>query len=360
MKNDSLTNHSSFILRARLIPKLVIVQYTYLNLAVGVDECLPANWDLRISEIHKKIPPRVTFTCSIDAVVFPWSSNRLYNGPGVCYDGFWTLTRRVVAYRCSSIWDICTAPLCIRIPAPNLDGLTPAFECIINGRAVIKVRPPITTNGDSGKCYGATVVKWSLVSLPTAVNRVLSPLVGRKVYRDTWGRGGVVDRLIASHLGELGSIQGGAAPGPSHLVIVPRDAAGRRVFSGISRHPPPPHSGAAPYSPHFTLIGSQGTDVTSRPNLSTLLGIHHECIPPRRTGFNPWPCNSRIFACVNRSGRYRWSAGFLGDLPFRPPFHSSAAPFSLQSPSSALKTSLLGAAKSLHSLTRHDCDREYI
>ncbi|KAJ8869924.1 hypothetical protein PR048_028935 [Dryococelus australis] len=32
-------------------------------------------------------------------------------------------------------------------------------------------------------------------------------------------------------------------------------AAGRRVFSGISRSPPPLHSGAATYSPHFTLVG---------------------------------------------------------------------------------------------------------
>ncbi|KAJ8869916.1 hypothetical protein PR048_028925 [Dryococelus australis] len=41
------------------------------------------------------------------------------------------------------------------------------------------------------------------------------------------------------------------------------DAAGRRVFSGTFRFPPPLHSGAAPYSPRFTLIGSQDLDVTS-------------------------------------------------------------------------------------------------
>ncbi|KAJ8868624.1 hypothetical protein PR048_030163, partial [Dryococelus australis] len=61
---------------------------------------------------------------------------------------------------------------------------------------------------------------------------------------------------------------------------------------------------------------------------------------------------SRILACGDRDGRYRWSACFLGDLPFLPPFHSGAAPFSRQSPSSALKTSLLRAAQ-MHSLTRH-------
>ncbi|KAJ8889776.1 hypothetical protein PR048_009279 [Dryococelus australis] len=42
----------------------------------------------------------------------------------------------------------------------------------------------------------------------------------------------------------------------------------------------------------------------------------------------------------NRAGRCRWSADFLGDLPIPPPFHSGAAPYSAQSPSSTLKTSL--------------------
>ncbi|KAJ8877498.1 hypothetical protein PR048_021953 [Dryococelus australis] len=35
-----------------------------------------------------------------------------------------------------------------------------------------------------------------------------------------------------------------------------------------------------------------------------------------------------IFACGNRAGRCRWSAGFLGDLPFPPPLHSGAAAYS--------------------------------
>ncbi|KAJ8895428.1 hypothetical protein PR048_000760 [Dryococelus australis] len=50
----------------------------------------------------------------------------------------------------------------------------------------------------------------------------------------------------------------------------------------------------------------------------------------------------RIFTCGNRAGRCRWSAGLLGDFQFPPPFHSSAAP---QSPTSALKTSMLRAAQ---------------
>ncbi|KAJ8872433.1 hypothetical protein PR048_026037 [Dryococelus australis] len=49
-------------------------------------------------------------------------------------------------------------------------------------------------------------------------------------------------RLLASHQGEPGSIPRRTTPGFSHVGIVPDDAAGRRVFSGISRFPPPFHS----------------------------------------------------------------------------------------------------------------------
>ncbi|KAJ8867546.1 hypothetical protein PR048_031348 [Dryococelus australis] len=54
--------------------------------------------------------------------------------------------------------------------------------------------------------------------------------------------------------------------------------------------------------------------------------------------FNTRP-GHRIFASGNHAGRCRWSAGFLGDLPFPPPLHSGAAPYYFNSPSSALKTS---------------------
>ncbi|KAJ8871633.1 hypothetical protein PR048_027960 [Dryococelus australis] len=48
-----------------------------------------------------------------------------------------------------------------------------------------------------------------------------------------------VVRLLAAHLGEPGSIPGEAAPGASHVGIMPDDYAGRRVFSGICRFPRP-------------------------------------------------------------------------------------------------------------------------
>ncbi|KAJ8888549.1 hypothetical protein PR048_008040 [Dryococelus australis] len=50
-------------------------------------------------------------------------------------------------------------------------------------------------------------------------------------------RGGAVAKYLAYHLGELGSIPGGVVPGFSCVAIVQDDAAGPRVFSGISRFP---------------------------------------------------------------------------------------------------------------------------
>ncbi|KAJ8880624.1 hypothetical protein PR048_017094 [Dryococelus australis] len=90
------------------------------------------------------------------------------------------------------------------------------------------------------------------------------------------GRGGVVIRL-----GEPGSICSGVAPGFLRVGIVPDDATGQLVFSGFSSSLSPFHSGTVPYSPHFTLIGSQDHVVKSRPNRFThslqevaLRGIH--------------------------------------------------------------------------------------
>ncbi|KAJ8878441.1 hypothetical protein PR048_019019 [Dryococelus australis] len=118
----------------------------------------------------------------------------------------------------------------------------------------------------------------------------------------------------------------------------------------------------------ITLIGSQDLDDKSHPNLCTpLLSIRcrerkrvrerelkavggdsgatvakrlaHS--PPTKALRIQSPVGSlRIFACGNHPGRFRWSVCFLGDLLFPPAFHSCAAPYSPQSPSSALKTSL--------------------
>ncbi|KAJ8891807.1 hypothetical protein PR048_004361 [Dryococelus australis] len=60
-------------------------------------------------------------------------------------------------------------------------------------------------------------------------------------------RGGGVISKPASHQGEPGSSPGWVT-GFSQVGIVPDDAVGRLVFSGISRFPQPLHSGVAPYS----------------------------------------------------------------------------------------------------------------
>ncbi|KAJ8870619.1 hypothetical protein PR048_029642 [Dryococelus australis] len=63
--------------------------------------------------------------------------------------------------------------------------------------------------------------------------------------------------LLASHQGEPGSITGLVTPGFSEVGIVPDNAAGRRVFSGISRFPPALHSSNTPDSPLLNFIGFQ-------------------------------------------------------------------------------------------------------
>ncbi|KAJ8871386.1 hypothetical protein PR048_027703 [Dryococelus australis] len=64
----------------------------------------------------------------------------------------------------------------------------------------------------------------------------LPPPPGPLKYHD-WGCASVVGRLLASHLGDLGSIPGGIAPGFLHVGNVSHDAAGQRVPSGVSRFP---------------------------------------------------------------------------------------------------------------------------
>ncbi|KAJ8868913.1 hypothetical protein PR048_030454 [Dryococelus australis] len=82
------------------------------------------------------------------------------------------------------------------------------------------------------------------------------------------GHGGLVVSLLASHVGEPGSIPDGVTPGFSPVGIVPGDATGRRVFSGTSRFPALSFRCCSILT-SITLIGSQDLDVKSRPNLFT-------------------------------------------------------------------------------------------
>ncbi|KAJ8872746.1 hypothetical protein PR048_026362 [Dryococelus australis] len=80
------------------------------------------------------------------------------------------------------------------------------------------------------------------------------------------GHGERVVSLLASHRGEPGSIPGRATPGFSQVRIVPDDAVGQRVFSGISRFRVPSfRRRSIPSS--FTFIGSEDHNVKSSPNI---------------------------------------------------------------------------------------------
>ncbi|KAJ8890508.1 hypothetical protein PR048_010017 [Dryococelus australis] len=98
--------------------------------------------------------------------------------------------------------------------------------------------------------------------------------------------------------------------------------------AGFSRDlpfPSPLHSGPAPYSPHFTVIGSQDLAFKSQ---AVVVQRSDYSPPPRQTGFDSRRGRSRIFASGNRARLSSWLVGFLGDLPFPPPLHSGAAPYS--------------------------------
>ncbi|KAJ8886164.1 hypothetical protein PR048_012373 [Dryococelus australis] len=189
------------------------------------------------------------------------------------------------------------------------------------------------------------------------------------------GRGGEVVRLLASHLGEPGSFPRGVAPRFSYEGIVHDDVAGQRGFLGRLPFAPPFHSGAAPHSPHFTLIGFQYLALKSRPNLFTHSfscetirrhlknsRIHFETRSATwKIWFPDFPAyivdsrrvRSRIFARENSSARCRWLARFLADLPFPRLCIPALIHAHFASPSSALKTSMLTAAQisPLHFLT---------
>ncbi|KAJ8871352.1 hypothetical protein PR048_027669 [Dryococelus australis] len=94
------------------------------------------------------------------------------------------------------------------------------------------------------------------------------------------GRGNVVVRLLASHLYEPASIPRGVTPRFSHFGIL-LDDAWSAGFIGDLPFPPTMHSGTAPCTPHFLLVGSQNPDVKSRPNISTSLSCHENEMPER-------------------------------------------------------------------------------
>ncbi|KAJ8897874.1 hypothetical protein PR048_003227 [Dryococelus australis] len=69
---------------------------------------------------------------------------------------------------------------------------------------------------------------------------------------------------------------------------------------------------------------------------------------PTRANRVQYPAGSPYFFKWESCRTMPLVGGFPRDLPFPPPLHSGAAPYSPQSPSSVLKTSQLEPPKSLH------------
>ncbi|KAJ8875891.1 hypothetical protein PR048_023798 [Dryococelus australis] len=114
---------------------------------------------------------------------------------------------------------------------------------------------------------------------------------------------------FASHQGEPGSVPG-RVTGLSQVGIVPDDSVGRRVFSGISRSPPPFRRLSIFTS--ITLIGSQDLAITT-PRTTDARCPMSVC--------DVFPTANRGAAGAERLARSppttaNWSAGILGDLPF--------------------------------------------
>ncbi|KAJ8888412.1 hypothetical protein PR048_007902 [Dryococelus australis] len=99
---------------------------------------------------------------------------------------------------------------------------------------------------------------------------------------------------------------------------------------------------ARPPGGSFDVVRSRGRIVSTRRGCSlhdtyamTMNPVVNIVVRPLTShqdepGSIPGVAEPRIFACGNRAGRSRWSARFLGDLPFPPPLHSGATPSSLR------------------------------
>ncbi|KAJ8866077.1 hypothetical protein PR048_033601 [Dryococelus australis] len=104
------------------------------------------------------------------------------------------------------------------------------------------------------------------------------------------------------------------------------------VRVSVARIAPSPLDLERAAAPHFLYSKLRGATVAERLARS----------PPTKANRVQFPAGS---PGGSRAGQCRWPLGFFGDLPFPLPLHSVAAPSSLQSPASALKTSLLRAAQ---------------
>ncbi|KAJ8881880.1 hypothetical protein PR048_018366 [Dryococelus australis] len=152
-------------------------------------------------------------------------------------------------------------------------------------------------------------------------------------------RAAVVQWLDYSPLTKANRVQypGGVAPGFSHVGIVTFDGlsrgspvspalAFRRCSILASLHSHWPSRCRYQESPaQFFSLTRMSKSVSGEFRVPSKRPAR---LPPMAIRVQSPAGSLRIFACGNRAGRCRWSAGFLGDLPFPPPLHSGAAPYS--------------------------------
>ncbi|KAJ8880053.1 hypothetical protein PR048_020676 [Dryococelus australis] len=159
-------------------------------------------------------------------------------------------------------------------PGLSHAGIVPGLRCLGGytarlppGRTGVNPRPGHPRIIACRHRAGAAVPGRLHCSPPTWANRGQSQAGSPPDYRmqaSCRGCGAWAVTLLASHLGEPGSIPGRVTPGLSHAGIVPGNAANRRIFLGHLPFPPPLRSGATRYSPLFTLIGSRDLDATAK------------------------------------------------------------------------------------------------
>ncbi|KAJ8882952.1 hypothetical protein PR048_014791 [Dryococelus australis] len=184
-----------------------------------------------------------------------------------------------------------------------------------------------------------------------------------------WGRGGVAVRLLISHPDEPCLIPGEVVPDASTAPAIDCDTLKNEDFKpylckilvtkkntmttlgtllyvidtfNVLAPRPGTHTGGAAAASgrcwRSTSSRSEGRGRTSsNPGNELAEGMPARSVTGSGRGRlgeirDPADCihlhRSRIFACGNRAGRFRWPASFLGDLPFLLHFHSGAAPYS--------------------------------
>ncbi|KAJ8869801.1 hypothetical protein PR048_028809 [Dryococelus australis] len=111
-----------------------------------------------------------------------------------------------------------------------------------------------------------------------------------------------------------------------------RDSSPTGILSAASRFAAPARTDQRPGFPriHQRNQTPSGPHTANYPLFCSNLSIVQDIEVPLldTQAFGSRQGRSRIFACGNCAGRCRSSADFLGDLPFPPPFHSSATPYS--------------------------------